>query len=121
MSLASSPPNLSMSLSFSIHSLANHPSLHSFPTRRSSDLPIPRSPGSRRLRLVRRAHQLRDRRGVRERRGDLQEVVALRSEEHTSELQSPYDLVCRLLLEKKKCGETGFSCARSEAFVFVLI
>src|SRR5207248_9539297 len=25
---------------------------------------------------------------------------ALRSEEHTSELQSPYDLVCRLLLEK---------------------
>src|SRR6266705_4931393 len=26
---------------------------------------------------------------------------AARSEEHTSELQSPYDLVCRLLLEKK--------------------
>src|SRR5207249_8443086 len=29
-------------------------------------------------------------------------VVALRSEEHTSELQSRFDLVCRLLLEKKK-------------------
>src|SRR2546426_5437829 len=28
--------------------------------------------------------------------------VALRSEEHTSELQSPCNLVCRLLLEKKK-------------------
>src|SRR5207248_10722085 len=28
--------------------------------------------------------------------------AAVRSEEHTSELQSPYDLVCRLLLEKKK-------------------
>src|SRR5437867_9772895 len=28
--------------------------------------------------------------------------AAERSEEHTSELQSPYDLVCRLLLEKKK-------------------
>src|SRR5207248_6058749 len=28
--------------------------------------------------------------------------VLSRSEEHTSELQSPYDLVCRLLLEKKK-------------------
>src|SRR5437867_8879657 len=28
--------------------------------------------------------------------------VEPRSEEHTSELQSPYDLVCRLLLEKKK-------------------
>src|SRR5207248_5155866 len=29
-----------------------------------------------------------------------------RSEEHTSELQSPYDLVCRLLLEKKKKKKT---------------
>src|SRR5207248_11606094 len=29
------------------------------------------------------------------------EVEQCRSEEHTSELQSPYDLVCRLLLEKK--------------------
>src|SRR5256885_7304038 len=28
--------------------------------------------------------------------------VAARSEEHTSELQSPCNLVCRLLLEKKK-------------------
>src|SRR5207248_7736483 len=28
--------------------------------------------------------------------------TSTRSEEHTSELQSPYDLVCRLLLEKKK-------------------
>src|SRR5207248_7919343 len=30
------------------------------------------------------------------------EAIIGRSEEHTSELQSPYDLVCRLLLEKKK-------------------
>src|SRR5207248_10172800 len=30
-----------------------------------------------------------------------------RSEEHTSELQSPYDLVCRLLLEKKKENRTS--------------
>src|SRR5437773_9380150 len=29
-------------------------------------------------------------------------VPSLRSEEHTSELQSHHDLVCRLLLEKKK-------------------
>src|SRR5256885_11738786 len=29
-------------------------------------------------------------------------VPAYRSEEHTSELQSPCNLVCRLLLEKKK-------------------
>src|SRR2546426_8761028 len=30
------------------------------------------------------------------------ETLVLRSEEHTSELQSPCNLVCRLLLEKKK-------------------
>src|SRR5256885_6246601 len=30
------------------------------------------------------------------------DVVRMRSEEHTSELQSPCNLVCRLLLEKKK-------------------
>src|SRR3989454_8025081 len=33
----------------------------------------------------------------------------LRSEEHTSELQSPCNLVCRLLLEKKKKIETDFN------------
>src|SRR5438034_4141275 len=31
--------------------------------------------------------------------------VRRRSEEHTSELQSHSDLVCRLLLEKKKCQD----------------
>src|SRR5688500_19720591 len=31
-----------------------------------------------------------------------QALAAQRSEEHTSELQSPCNLVCRLLLEKKK-------------------
>src|SRR2546426_7739877 len=30
------------------------------------------------------------------------ELALFRSEEHTSELQSPCNLVCRLLLEKKK-------------------
>src|SRR5699024_12641950 len=33
---------------------------------------------------------------------DYQYAQNLRSEEHTSELQSRFDLVCRLLLEKKK-------------------
>src|SRR2546426_5106638 len=32
---------------------------------------------------------------------------AFRSEEHTSELQSPCNLVCRLLLEKKKNTKTS--------------
>src|SRR5256885_7528828 len=40
-----------------------------------------------------------------------------RSEEHTSELQSPCNLVCRLLLEKKKntstvCGPESHDTAR---------
>src|SRR5256885_3952519 len=36
--------------------------------------------------------------------GELGQIVVgrIRSEEHTSELQSPCNLVCRLLLEKKK-------------------
>src|SRR5258708_10703077 len=33
---------------------------------------------------------------------DGKRLVCVRSEEHTSELQSPDHLVCRLLLEKKK-------------------
>src|SRR5260370_9188301 len=34
--------------------------------------------------------------------------IWLRSEEHTSELQSHLNLVCRLLLEKKNPGDGGF-------------
>src|SRR5205807_3341858 len=37
-------------------------------------------------------------------------LLRLRSEEHTSELQSPCNLVCRLLLEKKK---TPACCPRT--------
>src|SRR5437868_7283341 len=42
-----------------------------------------------------------------------------RSEEHTSELQSRFDLVCRLLLEKKKINSnnSAFSTSRS-AYTF---
>src|SRR5207248_9714334 len=40
--------------------------------------------------------------GGRHKRVAVVRVQEQRSEEHTSELQSPYDLVCRLLLEKKK-------------------
>src|SRR5437667_9343451 len=36
------------------------------------------------------------------RKGALDMAGHIRSEEHTSELQSHHDLVCRLLLEKKK-------------------
>src|SRR2546427_8405887 len=40
-----------------------------------------------------------------DRRGDL---LGVRSEEHTSELQSQSNLVCRLLLEKKKTTSTEY-------------
>src|SRR5438034_1794465 len=37
-------------------------------------------------------------------------IAVLRSEEHTSELQSHSDLVCRLLLEKKNTVALQYSC-----------
>src|SRR5260370_16134687 len=54
------------------------------------------------------SRDLLDPRAVRrrlQRRGD--EPVDARSEEHTSELQSHLNLVCRLLLEKKKKNQEG--------------
>src|SRR5947208_13230986 len=78
--------------------------LHSFPTRRSSDLQ-PRwretSSGGQDERIALGVPVAGDDdlgRVVGAERGELEG----RSEEHTSELQSPDHLVCRLLLEKKK-------------------
>src|SRR5699024_11351870 len=98
------------------HGCAALRSLHSFPTRRSSDLLYLRvHAGKGEVRAVVLARScaveqlvvLGDKRlpsvsifpqPVAE--GVLDDL--LRSEEHTSELQSRFDLVCRLLLEKKK-------------------
>src|SRR5204862_6808882 len=88
-------------------------SLHSFPTRRSSDLlPVELSQGvpgdpdlPRRSPLQDLAlHDRGQRAQRRPPRGSpsSRPGEAPRSEEHTSELQSRRDLVCRLLLEKKK-------------------
>src|SRR5256885_11883764 len=56
--------------------------------------------------LFRSSHRGPQRVGRRGRLSDLAKLTAerrqRRSEEHTSELQSPCNLVCRLLLEKKK-------------------
>src|SRR5205085_9697297 len=89
----------------------SHPDLHSFPTRRSSDL-LKRKDGEKffghfsltahhddeeqltGLSLVIRNDT--DRKLVED------QQKSNRSEEHTSELQSQSNLVCRLLLEKKK-------------------
>src|SRR4051794_41736836 len=56
-------------------------------------------PGPRQRRLPGPLPRRRPQRGDEE---EGQEDGAARSEEHTSELQSPVHLVCRLLLEKKK-------------------
>src|SRR5258708_4316510 len=46
------------------------------------------------------------------------DVAAGRSEEHTSELQSPDHLVCRLLLEKKKKRKIRKNCRHETVFPF---
>src|SRR5690348_17953635 len=87
--------------------------LHSFPTRRSSDLPnvfglFMFAFGALRLTKFKafvisaRNSILRDSRILNSRARLRSRFVNPRSEEHTSELQSPVHLVCRLLLEKKK-------------------
>src|SRR5690242_21381206 len=48
-------------------------------------------------------------------RGATNFYKTLRSEEHTSELQSHVNLVCRLLLEKKKNIAKSFGCWRANA------
>src|SRR5205085_10720887 len=105
---------------FSFSCRAGHHALHSFPTRRSSDLsaPAPKKRDDLELDLGPPAADLPAP------LANLPSVAAqlpakkaepafgeidlpsldapLRSEEHTSELQSESNLVCRLLLEKKK-------------------
>src|SRR5437762_7546202 len=76
-----------------------------FPTRRSSDLAGGHPPlrGGRppRLRRLLAAVRRDGGSGAAVGRRDAGDAPGRRSEEHTSELQSPMYLVCRLLLEKK--------------------
>src|SRR5690606_41476658 len=74
--------------------------LHSFPTRRSSDLEKMENYGAKLLPHV--SERLRRSIRLRPEHNTLWWVAKNRSEEHTSELQSRENLVCRLLLEKKK-------------------
>src|SRR5690348_17629377 len=106
---------------FSIYCYADHRDLHSFPTRRSSDLQLEqlrnraRQAGSNTREddqrdavpkaalgdLLTQPHQEHGPGNkCRHRYEAEQEARVERSEEHTSELQSPVHLVCRLLLEK---------------------
>src|SRR5204863_9032430 len=111
---------LFVALSFLVHAPVGYRDLPSFPTRRSSDLD---DAGELGIALVgdqepaqgdlRRAHVLDVDDHVSE--GIVEDTLLEarhrtrlenRSEEHTSELQSRRDLVCRLLLEKKKTIKT---------------
>src|SRR5437773_8294279 len=85
------------------------PSPTLFPTRRSSDLSRLLEERERIEALIQEVGDLYARMRIGavgryqwDRRGADLLHEALRSEEHTSELQSHHDLVCRLLLEKKK-------------------
>src|SRR5205807_8482278 len=91
ISFALSPSPSPLPFFFFFQYSGHHRHLHSFPTRRSSDLsrPLSSAPSGRASCSWRTRPA-----GA----GDGRD----RSEEHTSELQSPCNLVCRLLLEKKK-------------------
>src|SRR5262245_63885295 len=82
---------------FSLSCYGDHRDLHSFPTRRSSDLT-----GGRRDRFRPAASCCRKSCAPTCRSARKPRRSSIRSEEHTSELQSLRHLVCRLLLEKKK-------------------
>src|SRR5688500_19989523 len=89
-----------MSFFFLFFSYVPPRALRSFPTRRSSDL-CPACSSARRARrraLTRRVTTASTSWKSRSRR--------CRSEEHTSELQSPCNIVCRLMLEKQNNHDT---------------
>src|SRR5205085_8743901 len=104
--------------SISLHCARPHPPLPSFPTRRSSDLVYDGTPiagyvfgAATMAAMLIGALLLWDRRAklalaiapvVDAETGAMASASFARSEEHTSELQSQSNLVCRLLLEKKK-------------------
>src|SRR5207249_12286598 len=107
--------------SFFFHPPPAHPALHSFPTRRSSDLvdvggtftdlvalaqdgtievrKVVTTPDDPTVGLFRALDPLKTPHAI---ELLVHGTTIARSEEHTSELQSRFDLVCRLLLEKKK-------------------
>src|SRR5699024_12399073 len=88
-----------------------HPPLSPlFPTRRSSDLCRCRDSERERIDRAEEGHPAEllvgeDRQTERDRHRGRHD----RSEEHTSELQSRFELVCRLLLGKKRCDTRSLS------------
>src|SRR5207249_10972646 len=110
------PPLLHISLLLLLPPPPHPRHLHSFPTRRSSDLWFPqfghgaaavsKAPPGVRARLNSTGAERRLQALLPPGRDVAAAGPRYRSEEHTSELQSRFDLVCRLLLEKKKKKKT---------------
>src|SRR5207249_12134172 len=110
--VATRPPG-STTPNFCLARAGSLPSLLSFPTRRSSDLDRPLRDWRALRNLVLAggdevgAAATTTITGRRIRAWGPDTGASARSEEHTSELQSRFDLVCRLLLEKKKIARTA--------------
>src|SRR5699024_12289841 len=91
-----------------------HRDIHPFPTRRSSDLKFDQKQALEQVTFDVKQGEIFGLLGpsgagktttIKLLTGELTKTsgdITVRSEEHTSELQSRFDLVCRLLLEKKK-------------------
>src|SRR5690606_39358675 len=100
---------------FCLYKYATHRNVHSFPTRRSSDLEVNYT-----IEEYKQAVKDYKTTNSKNKKREIEEIIdtvknnfkstldnkikdriSKRSEEHTSELQSRENLVCRLLLEKK--------------------
>src|SRR5690606_41969393 len=97
-----------------------HPDLHSFPTRRSSDLITFTCVPPRRFALRQQSMAVLPA-PITSTRSPIESTCPKaidcsqsmpRSEEHTSELQSREKLVCRLLLEKKNSADSTITNER---------
>src|SRR5699024_12286344 len=100
--------------SFVLYCSGHTRALHSFPTRRSSDLGRHESCISIQEAKIEVSRMIEEEMIVCRCEGvTFKELNETRSEEHTSELQSRFDLVCRLLLEKKK-NEVKTTTSHSE-------
>src|SRR5699024_12472726 len=93
---AALPRPLVRSFVRSLRRCGHYRARHPFPTRRSSDLTLTEIQAT--IYCERASHKgiIIGKQGAM-----LRTIGTQRSEEHTSELQSRFDLVCRLLLEKK--------------------
>src|SRR5437763_13441652 len=98
-------------MSYDKYYIVHHRNVHSFPTRRSSDLIWRSAVIATVMAGLKWAPHTTASVWIRKNSANTC-TSPIRSEEHTSELQSPMYLVCRLLLEKKNLN-TDSSTAKT--------